>query len=181
MLSSACATVCKAVRSPLSLPKARWVTPRAWRIWTPPRAKDSAEDTAHWTGNSTTRSAPHRSAISARAYLLTMAASPRWVKGPLMAQTTGAPGRAALAWAMRWACPRWKGSNSAMIPMQVLSSIAVSSWLISILPENSQGIPYISTKKMIVLPCCSYYNKIVRLFTYYMTARRAASSKKIIR
>ena len=66
-----------------------------------------------WVTLLSTRSAPFRTAISARANLFTAANSPRWVKQPLMAHTTG-PCRCSCSSIHR--CPRWKGSYSQITP-----------------------------------------------------------------
>ena len=55
----------------------------------PPWAKRSAGAQAQERGISSTRSAPERTAASARACLGSSAKSPRWTKFPLMAQITG--------------------------------------------------------------------------------------------
>ena len=61
----AASVACKAVRSPHSLPKARWdTTPVEASSATPPAANCSAEAMAHGVGSSSTRSAPQRTAIS---------------------------------------------------------------------------------------------------------------------
>ena len=71
--------------SPISLPKQRWVTTPSWsRRATAPAAKSSALLTAKMEGISRTRSAPHRSAIFVRRYLLKTATSPRCTKSPLI-------------------------------------------------------------------------------------------------
>ena len=46
---------------------------------------------------------------------------PRWVKEPLMAQTTVSAPKAR-AWERRRACPLWRGSNSQTIPMTMMCS-----------------------------------------------------------
>ena len=113
----AASAACKAVRSPHSLPKARWdTTPVEVSSSTPPSANRSAEAMAHGVGSSSTRSAPQRTAISARACLCATAASPRWTKLPLMAHTRGASYCRRRPSSIR-AWPRWKGSYSHMIPM----------------------------------------------------------------
>ena len=92
-------------------------TPAAVRIPTPPRAKGSAEAQAQGVGISSTRSAPPRRAMAARAHLPVRAHSPRWTQWLLMAQTTAQSGpRARRVWAMCQACPRWKGLYSAIMP-----------------------------------------------------------------
>ena len=70
---------------PSSLPKQRVsTTPEASRSSTAPSAKYSALPVAAAAGSSRTRSAPFLRAISARAYLSTMAGSPRCMKFPPM-------------------------------------------------------------------------------------------------
>lgn len=65
-----CATRSSAAASPHSLPKARWVThPVRCIRYTAPRANPSAEESARVSGSSITRSAPQRSAASARTCL----------------------------------------------------------------------------------------------------------------
>ena len=49
---------------------------------------EEPEETAQTAGSSMTRSAPHKSAISALQYLSMMAGAPLWTKSPLMAMTT---------------------------------------------------------------------------------------------
>ena len=115
-LSRPSAAARRAARSPDSEPNSSMsTTPVRASSDTPPSANRSAVAMAHSTGSSSTRSAPHRTAISARAALDTAAKLPRWVKLPLMAHTT-ADAPMARAWASRWACPRCRGSNSQMIP-----------------------------------------------------------------
>ncbi len=55
---------------------------------TAPRAKDSAEDTAHTAGSSSTRSTPPSRASRARVHLSTTAGRPPWTQFPLMTATT---------------------------------------------------------------------------------------------
>ena len=87
--SSVSAARCNLAVSPHSLPKASVpTTPVAARTPTPPRAKPSADEMAHGSGSSRTRSAPPRTAASARACARSMAKSPRWTKSPLIAHTT---------------------------------------------------------------------------------------------
>ena len=86
-LSSAFAARRMAALSPHSLPKASTSNiPVPVSTSMPPRATPSAELTAHGRGSSSTRSAPLRTAASARACRRTRAKSPRWTKSPLMAQ-----------------------------------------------------------------------------------------------
>ena len=106
-----------AAMSPLSEPNSSSVTtPVRVRASTPPRANRSAVDMAHTVGSSSTRSAPQATAISALASLSAAAKPPRWVKLPLMAQTT-AEAPAARARAISQACPVWRGSYSQMMPV----------------------------------------------------------------
>ena len=89
-LSSASAIRHRSFPRPLSLPKEMVsTTPAAFRTATPPRAKPSAEEIHHGSGNSRTRSAPPRRAIPARVHLSVRAHSPRWTQLPDMTQTTG--------------------------------------------------------------------------------------------
>ena len=103
--------------SPLSEPNSSSVTtPVRVRTSTPPQANRSAVDMAHTVGSSSTRSAPQATAISALASLSAAAKPPRWVKLPLMAQTT-AEAPAARARAISQAWPVWRGSYSQMMPV----------------------------------------------------------------
>ena len=79
------------------LPKLKCVTtPRLPSSPTAPRANPSADDSAHGSGSSSTRSAPQRAAVSARANFAYTAGLPRCTKSPDMTHTTGqsAPRRA---------------------------------------------------------------------------------------
>ena len=80
-------------------------------------AKASAGAMAQRVGSSSTRSAPQRTAISARENLLREATPPRWTKLPLSAQTTGRPVSSA-ALCSRYSWPRCRGSNSHTTPTQ---------------------------------------------------------------
>ena len=75
-------------RSPVSQPKESTSQPTPARMATPPRAKASAVRTANSAGSSNTASAPQFSAARVRAHLEAQAASPRWVKLPVMHATT---------------------------------------------------------------------------------------------
>ena len=115
----------KADSSPHSLPNSSVSTPVSASSCTPPRANVSAGDMAQTVGSSTTRSAPQRTAISARARLSSAAKLPRWVKLPLMAQIT-ASAPMARAWDSSRAWPLWRGSNSQIIPMYMGGSFPFS-------------------------------------------------------
>ena len=117
-LSSTCATCISASASPHSLPKAKWVTtPVASRVCTPPSANRSAEDTAQGSPSSITRSAPERTAASARAYLPTRAKSPLCTKSPLITQITPHSGpKRRRTCSIRCTWPLWRGLYSVMIP-----------------------------------------------------------------
>ena len=91
---------------------------------TPPRANRSAMDMAHTVGSSSTRSAPQDTAISALDSLSVTAKPPRWVKFPLMAQTT-ASAPASRACAIRYAWPVWSGSYSQMMPATDIAALLV--------------------------------------------------------
>ena len=116
--SSASAAFRTASPSPLSLPKIRWVTrPVPVSTSTPPCAKRSAGAAAQESGSSSTRSAPERTAASARACLGSRAKSPRWTKFPLMAQTTAVSAPRSSRTRRSWRrCPPCRGLYSAMIP-----------------------------------------------------------------
>ena len=108
--------------SPHSLPKeSTSATPVAASSSTAPRAKVSAEDTAHTVGSSSTRSAPPSRASRARVHLSAAAGRPPWVQWPLMTATAGAssPSRALVpaSWCP-W--PVWNGSYSATTPMTAI-------------------------------------------------------------
>ena len=125
-LSSPSATRLMRAPSAHSLPKQSVsTTPVLSSTSTPPRAKPSADEIAQGSGSSSTRSAPPRSAASARRCFSAMAKSPRWTKLPLMAHTTAvsAPKRSRSC-ARSQACPRWNGLYSQIIPtvlMKILS------------------------------------------------------------
>jgi len=57
---------------------------------TAPRAKVSAEDTAHTVGSSSTRSPPPVRASLLRVHLSAAAQRPPWTQQPLITATTGA-------------------------------------------------------------------------------------------
>ena len=134
--------------SPHSLPKQRVFTPQRESRPTPPSANFSAVAMAQGVGSSATRSAPHRTAISARTNFSAQAGPPRWVKLPLMAHTTGrpdAPARRSSA-----SCPRCRGSNSHTTPTASMAVPPLHTYFHSILPYFSalgNGLLQSDTKK----------------------------------
>ena len=134
--SSAFAARCNFAALPHSLPKASVsTTPVAAKMLTPPRAKPSADEMAHGSGSSRTKSAPPRTAASARACARSMAKSPRWTKSPLIAHTTAhssSPARRRNS-SICHLWPRWKGLYSHIIPntlMEVLSKRLQKSYVL---------------------------------------------------
>ncbi len=91
---------------PRSQPKARLNSAgTCLRHCAAPAAKISAGATANGAGNSITASAPHKTACFARKYLSVRHISPRWVKQPLITQTTASQPLISLARSNRYLCP----------------------------------------------------------------------------